>query len=103
LQDLFIFFPLIKQEFIFYHREISHTALQFFITDERKDDAFLLFRRSVVFSYFYIFDKECSSVLLQTLVCGLCHFQLSGFEHCGCIKYWHGLQIRASKREYFPG
>ena len=51
----------------------------------------------------FCFDKEYSSVLLLTLVCSLCHFQLSGFEHCGCIMYWHGLQIRASKREYFPG
>ena len=54
------------------------------------------------FLLLFSLDKECSSVLLQTLVCGLCHFQLSGFEHCGCIMYWHGLQIRASKREYLP-
>ena len=54
------------------------------------------------FFILFCFDKEWSSLLLLTLVWGLCHFQLSGFEHCGCIMYWHGLQIRASKREYLP-
>ena len=49
LQELILFFPVIKWKFNFFCREISHIALQFFIPGEGRGHAVLPCRASLIF------------------------------------------------------
>ena len=51
LQELILFFPVIKCKFNFFCREISHIALQFFIPGEGRSHVVLLYRIAVIFSF----------------------------------------------------